>query len=90
MSQRSIQERKKTDAESKKVAAISSIARTMGFLYRTTPDLVTNFHLFFQVLCIDVLATKLMAKWSRASGQSSGGLRVDNRAEIGFLFLHFF
>ena len=30
-----------------------------------------------------------MAKWSRASGQSSGGLWVENRAEIWFDFFFF-
>ena len=33
-----------------------------------------------------LLATKLTAKWSKASGESSGGLRVENRAEVGFFF----
>ena len=31
-----------------------------------------------------------MAKWSKASGQSSGGLWVENRAEIWFFFFQIF
>ena len=34
-----------------------------------------------------LLATKPMAKWSKASGQSSGGLWVENRAENRSFFL---
>ena len=51
---------------------------TVGFSYRTTPDKVSLVFPSFGYL----LATKPMAKWSKASGQSSGGLWDENTAEM--------
>ena len=39
-----------------------------------------------RAIFVYLLATKPMAKWSKASGQSSRGLWVENRAEIWFFF----
>ena len=57
---------------------------TVGFSYRfyiDNPRLSKKILLIFPSF-VHLLATKPMAKLSNASGQSSGGLWVKNRAEI--------
>ena len=54
---------------------------TVGFFMQDNPKLSIKFSLVFPSF-VHLLATKPMVKWSMASGQSSRGVWVENKAEI--------
>ena len=62
-----------------------SVAITEGF--QPSQNIIEKWWIYSFVY---LLATKPTNKWSKASGQSSEGLWVENRAEIWVFFFHLF
>ena len=66
---------------SKYSTQFSQVTYHSGIFMQDNPRLSNKISLIFASF-VHLLATKPMAKWSKESGQSLGGLCVKNRAEI--------